>query len=495
MIHKNSVILLISFLIVVILSCSSSNGIAGGTTDSGNTRIQAKVLYGEKLISGAVIRIRPADYIASDGENNTNNIIDTITDDSGCFAVDIKQNGSYVIEIVKNDTLAVVSNLIVDSNDKTYYSGIFNLARTGALHGSLTELLPIKSLVKIKGLERQTVIKDGNFIFPNLAQGEYTIVFESEQGHFTTISDVPAVSGKISRIININLTDSAFQIIMPDTYQADSISIQSFLDSQNIAVSYLFTEITDTASGRIRTLNLAGLQISKLHLSIGSCDFLFTLNLSNNQLTTLPTQIEGCRLLSALIAENNVITSIPVEISRLRFLEFLKLNYNRLESVPDSIYLMPKLRKLAIGDNPIDSLPAIIGNLKKLEQLDIFSCNLKRIPEEIGNLINLNQIWANNNALTSLPESIIKLGNLEILQLNSNMISMLPNDIGLMNNLRELHLYSNKLKTLPVSIINLTRLHSINIDKNNICELSDELIQWVENQTDPDWLSRQNSCQ
>jgi Leucine-rich repeat (LRR) protein len=58
-----------------------------------------------------------------------------------------------------------------------------------------------------------------------------------------------------------------------------------------------------------------------------------------------------------------------------------------------------------------------------------------------------------------------------------------------------LALYDNELTNLPVTITNLTQLQDLNLDKNKLCTLSAERVQWMESQTDPDWLTRQDDCQ
>lgn len=482
--------ILLTGLITLLFCSREPSSISGGSTDSGNARISATAMYNQSPAAFAFVKIRNTGFIA--GEDRTGQtIIDTITDENGNFSLDINK-GVFTVEIIKDDTLAVTSEITIDSTGAAFHPDTLTLQRTGSLAGKLQNGTYISGCVKISGYEHTAFIDEsGSFTFPNLAQGDYTLVVEINGNNETVISDVPVQSGEISNIRDINTSDSNWTIIRPGTFAADSLAIREFLDNQNISVPYDFNEITDTSAGRIRTLDLRGLSLNSLHPSIGNLDFLYTLNISNNSISIIPEQIEECRLLSAFIAEHNSIDSIPPGISKLRFLEFLKVSYNNIRTIPDTIFFMPKLRKLSIGANPIDSLSPLIGNLRNLEQLDIFECNLSKIPEELGNLTRLNQIWAGHNRLTSLPQSITNLGMLEILQLSFNELTGLPQNIGDLVSLKNLSLYDNNLIDLPFSVLDLVQLQELSIEKNRLCNLEKEIADWVEKHTGDDWKNGQ----
>ncbi len=488
---NNLICYIICSALMAVLFCTGDQQIAGGTTDGGNARIGAVVMYKNAPVAGALVRIRPEGYLAGSAQNQEM-VIDTVTDVNGHVDVAVTAGKTLIMEVVTEETLAVVKSIQVF--DTTTFSDSLVLAPTASLAGAF-RTSQTTGTVKIRGLEYEKEIdSEGRFVFPHIAQGSYSLYIETRSGDNATIANVVTESGQLSRVENIDIAVSTWDIIAPNTFQADSVTIRQFIEKQGIDTARSFFSLIDTIQGRIRTLRLTKLGLKEIHPSIGQCTFLYTVNISENQLTRIPVEIEKCRLLSALLADSNLISEIPVEISRLRFLQFLKFNYNKLTHVNDSIFFLPKLRKLSIGANPVDSLPALIGNLKTLEQLDIFQCSLTRLPDRIGELSNLREIWAGNNDLSTLPESIANLTTLETLQLSSNLLTMLPDTIGNMSNLKTLLINDNALTDLPESIMKLQALEKLSIEKNFLCALSAELVQWVELYTDSNWLSLQKPC-
>ncbi len=67
-----------------------------------------------------------------------------------------------------------------------------------------------------------------------------------------------------------------------------------------------------------------------------------------------------------------------------------------------------------------------------------------------------------------------------MLNISNNALESCSKEIGNLKNLNKLLLSHNNLSTLPLSITKLPRLSSgIEIEYNKLCELSVEVIQWL----------------
>ncbi len=148
------------------------------------------------------------------------------------------------------------------------------------------------------------------------------------------------------------------------------------------------------------------------------------------------------------------ITKLPEEISELKSLLLLDLSDNQLTQFPDEIAKLKNLRYLYIRNNKLNQLPEEIGELCGLWELLLDKNQLTHLPNEIVKLKNLQYLHLNHNQLTHLPNEIAELKNLYELNLSNNRLTHLPREMAKLGNLIKLELYDNKnLISPPQSVV------------------------------------------
>jgi hypothetical protein len=113
-------ILLLITCITLLISCSPDH--AGGTADTGNAKVAAVIYASDgSRAAGVPVICCPVDYLAdfaSDTFTSPNSrIIETVTDDSGFFAIDSIDAGDYIIEV--NDRESSVISIRVGVSDES----------------------------------------------------------------------------------------------------------------------------------------------------------------------------------------------------------------------------------------------------------------------------------------------------------------------------------------------------------------------------------------
>ncbi|KAK3430605.1 hypothetical protein EUGRSUZ_E02522 [Eucalyptus grandis] len=196
-------------------------------------------------------------------------------------------------------------------------------------------------------------------------------------------------------------------------------------------------------------LEIDGMQLRKLHHSIGEMTRMDDLSLDNcSLLRTLPDSIGDLTLLRRMSLSKTPIKKLPNSIGGLESLLELYLSDTKIRKIPASIESLKKLRKirgleslleLYIDDTEIRELPASIGNLKKLRKMSICWTPLKKLPNQIGGLESLLELNMRETRITKLPVSIKNLKWLEILCLDFSAIRKLPNATWKLENLKALH--------------------------------------------------------
>ncbi|XP_058184968.1 disease resistance protein RPV1-like isoform X4 [Rhododendron vialii] len=153
-------------------------------------------------------------------------------------------------------------------------------------------------------------------------------------------------------------------------------------------------------------LNLKDCHLSYLPDEIGNLIALRTLNLAGNNLSTLPDTIVKLSCLKDLLVENNKLSHLPSEIGDLDSLETLRLGGNKgFRALPESICELVRLRVLSLYGCNLSHLPSEIGGLTSLEYLYISGNNICTIPDSISSLHRLDAFFLNNCAkLRSLPK-------------------------------------------------------------------------------------------
>ncbi|KAJ9676213.1 hypothetical protein PVL29_024957 [Vitis rotundifolia] len=243
---------------------------------------------------------------------------------------------------------------------------------------------------------------------------------------------------------------------------------------------------------KLRELNLSGIAIVEVPLSIKHLNGLEDLDLGNcKNLVTLPESICSLRSLKTLklndcsklssFLEIKAIVELSSSIGHLKALEYLSLAYCKsLVSLPDSLCNLTSLKILEVhGCSKLEKLPKDLGQLQCLEKLSLayIHCELPCL----SGLCSLRSLrLTNNNCLSSLE--VLGMGNckvmeIEILNLIFHLSSLqtldlsncnlmegeIPSDISHLSSLKELYLGGNHFSSIPTSINQLSRLVGLDL--------------------------------
>ena len=112
--------------------------------------------------------------------------------------------------------------------------------------------------------------------------------------------------------------------------------------------------ITQNISAQDPTLDLGGMDLTKLPPEIGLATHLTKLSLRGNQLITLPAEIGLLTNLNFLSAADNTIEWLPAEIGQLTNLAQLNLKNNKLTELPIEMLDLDRLELLRLDRNKLD---------------------------------------------------------------------------------------------------------------------------------------------
>lgn len=226
----SSLILLLVTCIALLISCSPDY--AGGTADTGNAKVAAVIYTSDgKRAAGVPVVCCPVDYLAdfaSDTSLTPNpRIIETMTDDSGFFAIDSIGTGDYIIEI--NDRESSVTSIRVGVSEESDSTISLNdtLKPYASLQGNAGQVTDssLKRYLLIYGLDRCLPISaDGSFAVNDLPDGNFDLLIVADKEDWVpckidsvtfssaqTVS-IPFAGWDNSCIISLNTTSSGADI-------------------------------------------------------------------------------------------------------------------------------------------------------------------------------------------------------------------------------------------------------------------------------------------
>ena len=251
---------------------------------------------------------------------------------------------------------------------------------------------------------------------------------------------------------------------------------------------------------RSLSLNLSGLGLTQLPISLGQLIQLQHLNLRKNQLITLPDSLDQLTQLQTLDLGFNQLTTLPGWLGQIIQLHTLDLSGNHLTTLPDWLGQLAQLQTLILIDSQLTMLPEWLGQLTRLQSLWLLGNQLTTLPDWLGQLIQLQTLSLSDNQLTMLPDSLGQLIQLRSLDLSDNQLTMLPDSLSQLIQLQTLSLRGNHLTTLPDWLGQLTQLQTLSLSDNQLTALPDWLAQLIQlrsldlsdNQltTLPDWLDQ-----
>lgn len=209
------------------LQCGTDT-IAGGTTDSGNSRVAAQVYdTGGNPVANAAVRLRASDYVTPPPslKKSGASAADAVTDPNGRFTIEGIDKGTYRIEVNGNGAALLLSCELDGVGARDFGADTVRPYATisGSVQLSGTTASP--RFVQVAGLERLAAIDAaGRYSIPDLPAGTYTlrivsadsssapVVMDSiaaESGETTT---APLAGWRFAQRIFLNTTPSGADV-------------------------------------------------------------------------------------------------------------------------------------------------------------------------------------------------------------------------------------------------------------------------------------------
>jgi hypothetical protein len=208
--YPNAVLIFLAAISLLAGSCTSHSPVAGGTTqEETNARVVATAYTRSgSYAAGALVRLRPADYVATPGlARKQRTRFETVTDDSGRFTIDSLDVGSYRVEINDRESAAVQVAIDIAPDEVDRHLGALALAPYATISGRVdtsTVSDPDSPLfVQVGGLERLAPVgPDGSYEIADLPEGTYTIRLVSTDTDMTPveIDSVNVTSAQITTV-------------------------------------------------------------------------------------------------------------------------------------------------------------------------------------------------------------------------------------------------------------------------------------------------------
>jgi hypothetical protein len=348
---KTALLTLPAFLIAVVLQCASpsSSRFAGGAS---TTEVSGIIFDGQGgPAAGAVVRLRPFDYVASDtGADSTVTIGDTLSDKDGCYRFRSVKHGRYWIECIYKDSLGLVLDCSVDSGKARLDLPDTAVKPMAVITGSVP-------LPKPDGQHPQSVLVMGmEHAAPVDSMGHFTLVVP--EGWTRLLLDGPDQGATVIDTILFLQPGERMEFDHHDTpppRPCDSLNCQlaavrSILDSAGLT-GLAPESVVVVRENRVEELRLRGHGVGKLPATIGKLEHLKVLDVGKNVLDSLPRSMDRLRNLEELIADSNALKQLPSSIGMLERLRRLNLSSNQLQSIPEPLTYLRSLDELDVDGN------------------------------------------------------------------------------------------------------------------------------------------------
>jgi hypothetical protein len=213
--HPRFLLWIAGFVIFVFCSCSHSDRIVGGTSETTNGITAMVHDQNGNVVSYAQVRIRPQNYLADTSNQNVTYdslaIIDTSTNASGRITVKHLAVGDYTVEFRDEEGMGSMARVHVEK-DTLVDLGITVVQPMGSIDGVI-DLVTLKSATKIhvlvRGVESATIADPitGKFSVRNLPRGKYALRFIPVQPSYgpREIENLAVLSGNASNIGTVHL--------------------------------------------------------------------------------------------------------------------------------------------------------------------------------------------------------------------------------------------------------------------------------------------------
>jgi hypothetical protein len=204
---------LLATVLLLLATCGQNPlQIAGGTTDTGNPSVIARVRYPDgSPAAGAKVVARPADYRAPvrPGGGSMTDRFQAVTDRNGHFRIDSLAGGLYRIEVNDEKGAATLFEVRVDTSDasSSIDAGEGTLRPyatvTGTIDTSGMDAGDARLSVQVYGLERLVPVgADGSYRITDLPEGRFRLQVIEENAALPPVQ-TPAVEALAEKAIEI----------------------------------------------------------------------------------------------------------------------------------------------------------------------------------------------------------------------------------------------------------------------------------------------------
>lgn len=218
---------LIGFAALLFFTCSNTDNLAGpgGSSETQNGFVCTAIFPDGNPAKNALVRIRPADYLAGTGNEfaiaDDSSVIDTTTNDSGRITIHSLRFGEYFVEINDQDSSAGLMCFTADEESEMQSDTVM-LQPYARAKGQIDSGNSNLKFVQIRGLERVSEISnDGYYFFDDLPQGTYTfrLIAEDPQNESYVFDSVNITNNSVNiigyrstRLIILNTTASGADV-------------------------------------------------------------------------------------------------------------------------------------------------------------------------------------------------------------------------------------------------------------------------------------------
>jgi hypothetical protein len=192
-------------------------------------------------------------------------------------------------------------------------------------------------------------------------------------------------------------------------------------ESQTPNIIEASNRMNHTLGEKTERLELTGLGLREVPVTLAELADLKTINLSHNELTTLPDFLLNMFGLEKLTLDHNPNLGMDFSFrlgSTLAFLSCANCGFNHF---PPSIENLSYLEALDISENFIGNSPWKIDGLAKLRELDLSKCGLNKLPVDFAKMFpSLEYLDLRDNDFSAVPEALFGIESLDVLWLEGN---------------------------------------------------------------------------
>jgi hypothetical protein len=354
-----------NFLLVLLMvfpgfiKCTSPTTIAGGAS---GTEVSGCIVDTAGIpLSGAIVKLRPANYLFDSLQHTDydirHSLLDTTTSSSGSFCFNNVMADSYCLVISLADSIAV--SIYFSTNQSVSFVTLpKDTARDMSMVDGSVSIYgsdDSHSFVQIYGSEYKMQPDSNGYFYMKVPQGKHTLHI----GAYTQPSpEEVAQTDCIDVIFDVKenyKNVGAFQLQPPPpypctNYSCDSAIVRRALDNMQLD-SVSVNSVSLVRNGRIVGVSLRGIKIYRLSREIQSLTELTELDLGLTGITDVLPNIDEFEKLSILRLDSNDITFLPSRIVNIKGLKELNLSANKLNSFPTYMNKLTSIQFLDLSGN------------------------------------------------------------------------------------------------------------------------------------------------